>query len=129
MSEGRRPRTLAEVAEWSADWNDLSYNLADFLHEFQAMPTVTMLQPCPRLLSEVFEGGKVCDAYLAAVAATLSGQLGEPSPEWVYKPERYLHTPWFATNGAAMRACLLLESPARFRERNLFVTANALSVA
>jgi hypothetical protein len=40
-----------------------------------------------------------------------------------------LPTPWFATPGRAMRATLILESPASFRERNLLVTANALSVA
>ena len=81
------------------------------------------------LLAGLFSGGEVCDAYLAGTAATLAAQMGEPRPEWVDRPSRYRATPWFASPGADMRACLLLESPARFRERNLFVTANALSVA
>jgi hypothetical protein len=126
---GQRPRTLAEVAEWSSTWNELAYHLADFLHEFQARPAASMLQSCPRLLAPLFSGGEICDAYLAATAATLAARLGGSTPEWAVQPERYLRTPWFASPGAAMRACLLLESPARFRERNLFVTANALSVA
>jgi hypothetical protein len=125
----RRPRSLAEVAEWSSTWDEVSYNLADFLHEFAARPDASMLREQPRLLANVFERGEVCDSYLAAVAATLAPRIGEPRPPWADEPVRYLRTPWFASPGPSMRACLLLESPARFRERNLFVTANALSVA
>jgi hypothetical protein len=77
----------------------------------------------------MLSGEAVCDAYYAATAATLAGRIGERHPAWTRDPERYLTNPWFASPGPSMRACLLLESPARFRERNLFVTANALSVA
>ena len=52
-----------------------------------------------------------------------------PRPGWSTEPERYLHSPGFASPGSSICACLLLESPGPFRERNLFVTANALSVA
>jgi hypothetical protein len=40
-----------------------------------------------------------------------------------------LRTPWFAWPGPSLRATLLAESPAPFRERNLFVSANALTRA
>ena len=129
MNRNQRPGSLAEVAEWSATWDELSYHLKDFLHEFERQPALSMLETPPRLLVSTFEGGAVCDAYLAATAATLAVRIGGTTPEWATQPERYLRKPWFASPGAAMRACLLLESPARFRERNLFVTANALSVA
>jgi hypothetical protein len=129
MTSHHRPHTLVEVADWSSSWQDLSSNLVDFLHEFSARPSAEMLEGMPRLLASVFPGGNICDAYLAATAATLAARIGRERPRWVDAPERYLHTPWFASPGPAMRACLLLESPARFRERNLFVTANALSVA
>ncbi len=88
-----------------------------------------MVAETPSLLRGLFEQGDIADAYLAATAAALAAQLGEARPEWTEAPERYLRQPWFASPGASMRACLLLESPAAFRERNLFVTANALSVA
>jgi hypothetical protein len=129
MNGHRRPQTLAEVAAWSGNWEDLSHHLADFLHEFSARPASAMLQDRPRQLAGVFAGGDVCDAYLAGTAATLAARIGQPRPDWTDEPDRYLRTPWFASPGSSMRACLLLESPARFRERNLFVTANALSVA
>lgn len=125
----RRPYSLAEVAEWSNTSNEAAYNLKDFLHEFAARPSPAMLEQRPRLLAPIFEGGDIADAYLAATAATLAPRIGVHWPAWTEEPGRYLRTPWFASPGAQMRACLLLESPARFRERNLFVTANALSVA
>ena len=129
MNTLKRPQSLAETADWSDSRTAFAYNLKDFLHEFAACPSAEMLAVRPRLLKAVFDGGDICDAYLAATAASLVRQVGEPRPAWTDDPDRYLRTPWFASPGSAMRACLLLESPARFRERNLFVTANALSVA
>lgn len=125
----RRPQTIAEVAEWSKSWDEFGANLKDFLHEFTARPSPDRLIERPRLLAPLYAGGDVCDAYLAATAATLAMRIGERSPAWTRDEDRYLHEPWFASPGSSMRACLLLESPARFRERNLFVTANCLSVA
>jgi hypothetical protein len=125
----KRPQSLAEVAELSSSLNELSYHLADFLHEFESNPDLAMVTETPRLLSGLFQGGEIADAYLAATAEALAVRVGHPRPEWTEAPERYLRQPWFASPGASMRACLLLESPAAFRQRNLFVTANALSVA
>src|SRR4051812_33745176 len=119
---GQRPQSIAAVAEWSGTWDDFSFHFQDFLHEFQGRRLATMLDQRPRLLAGLFPGGEICDAYLAATAATLAAQLGEPSPGWTKETDRYLRRPWFASPGEAMRACLLLESPARFRERNLLVT-------
>ena len=73
--------------------------------------------------------GAVYDAYLAATAVSLSASIGTDAPRWTRQPERILRQPWFANPGRHMRALLLVESPAAFRERNLFVSANALSVA
>jgi hypothetical protein len=50
-------------------------------------------------------------------------------PDWVFKPGRALKRPWFASTLASLRAVLIHESPATFRARNLFVSANALSRA
>jgi len=71
----------------------------------------------------------VLDACLAAVALSLAAKLGCPAPGWTRDPERILREPWFASPGRHMRALLLVESPAAFRERNLLVSSNALSVA
>lgn len=124
-----RPCSLAEVARRAASANEFSYELADFLHEFQREPRPRMISERPELLSGRFEKGEVADAYLAATAAYLASRNAFERPLWTEEEERYLRTPWFASPGSSMRACLLLESPAAFRSRNLFVTANALSVA
>jgi hypothetical protein len=68
----------------------------------------------------------VQDAYLAAVAAHLANTLRLLSPRWVDKKSRRLRRPWFALPDAWARAWLLRDSPAAFRERNLFTDESAL---
>jgi len=124
-----RPSSLAEVAQRSGDARAFGFELQDFLHEFERRQDAAMLSESPSLLQGRVENGAVYDAYLAAVAVTLAVRIGGTSPSWTREPERILREPWFANPGRHMRALLLVESPAAFRERNLFVTANALSVA
>ena len=124
-----RPGSLAEVARRAAAGGSFEFELADFLHEFAFRGEESMLTVPPILLKDDASMGAIQDAYLAAVAASLAVRLGHPAPPWTRHPERILPLPWFASPGRHMRALLLVESPAAFRERNLFVTANALSVA
>ena len=124
-----RPDSLAQVALRATGACAFEYELADFLHEFARRGHIDMLTASPELVRDQFENGRVHDAYLAAVAVSLSATLGCPAPKWTREPERVLTEPWFASPGRHMRALLLVESPAAFRERNLFVSANALSVA
>ena len=123
-----RPDSVAEVARHSISAPSFSCELADFLHEFALRGDTSMLTGSPPLLRDRFELGAVNDAYLAAVASYLAARLGGPAPLWTRDPERILREPWFASPGRHMRALLLVESPAAFRERNLFVSANALSI-
>jgi len=125
-----RPRTLAEVAQLAAGGDSFDRCLANFLDEFYAAPTAEALSPTPGLLaSSLGELGGVQDAYLAATAEHLAGANGFPVPVWAAADERKLHRPWFASPLAALRAALLLESPAAFRSRNLFISENALTRA
>ena len=125
----RRPQSLAEVAEWSGDASAFWYHVMDFLDEIRRMGDPAMLAQEPARLARRFAQGEVQDAYLAAVAVTLARELGALPPAWARAPSRALRRPWFAHPGAALRATLLAESPAPFRERNLFVSENALSRA
>jgi hypothetical protein len=124
-----RPKTLAEVSEGSASENEFFGHLRDFLHEFQRSPSARMIVEEPGPMRERFEFGAIADCYLAAVAVELSLTLGCIRPAWTHRPERFVREPWFAGTSAKLRTCLLHESPAGFRERNLFVSENALSVA
>lgn len=69
------------------------------------------------------------DAYLAALTESLCQESGLPAPAWTQHPSYYLKRPWFAGGLESLKAILLAESPAPFRRRNLFVSANALSRA
>lgn len=125
-----RPKSLAEVAQWTADGNSFDYCLASFLDEFYSLPVGAALVDIPKLLAQQYgELGRVQDAYLAATAEELARQFNLPLPEWTLAEERKLRRPWFASPMAALRAVLILESPAGFRARNLFVSENALSRA
>lgn len=116
-----RPQSIAEVARRAGP---IEFELADFLHAFAAKRDYAMLEEEPPLLDDAVD-----NAYLAATAAYLSQQLKRTPPAWTNQPARTLQRPWFANNSPHLRAVLLVESPAAFRARNLFVSANALSVA
>lgn len=124
-----RPPTIAAVAAESASMEDFHANVRDFLHEFRLEPQRERLADEPALLREKFSDGNIADAYLAAVAVELSFDLACARPAWTRGSERTLDRPWFAARSDDLRIVLLHESPAGFRERNLFVSENALSVA
>lgn len=125
-----RPKTLAEVAQLVINGDSFDRCLANFLDEFYAAPAADALADAPALLAPAFgEPGQVQDAYLAATAEELARAHKFSAPDWVAAEARKLHRPWFASPLAALRAVLLLESPAAFRARNLFVSENVLSRA
>jgi hypothetical protein len=124
-----RPTTLAQVAVETLAGDSFDRGLANFLDRFYADPDSKALADEPPLIEGRHEMGAVMDAYLASTAEELARTHGLPMPDWVFKPGRALKRPWFASTLASLRAVLIHESPATFRARNLFVSANALSRA
>ena len=128
-----RPATLAEVALRVRAGDSFDLALREFLDEMQAPQGArdprSRISEEPPSLAEAIARGDVMDAYLAATAESLADAEGWARPAWVHEPRRALRHPWFALPWAGMRALLLLESPAAFRARNLFVSANALTRA
>jgi len=123
-----RPHSLADVAQLTAGGDSFDRCLANFLDGFYLAPQGSALAEAPVLLApSLGELGRIQDAYLAATAEELARQYDLPLPAWTASEDRQLRTPWFATPLAAVRTVLLLESPAGFRARNLFVSANALT--
>lgn len=121
--------TLYESMLFVSNPVDFDDALADFLDRFNRNPSIRMLVKEPPLLAAKLHDGGLADAYLASSAAHLCQKQGLKSPTWVNQPSRVLQSPWFAAKTPSIKAIFLQESPAAFRIRNLFVSANALSRA
>jgi hypothetical protein len=124
-----RSKTLADVAEVTRRGEPFDICLRNFLDEFREAPSFAGVEKEPIRLKGAIEQGELYDAYLAAVAESLVSEHGLAMPAWAWAEDRKLRRPWFALPWDGMRAILLVESPAAFRSRNLFVSANALSRA
>ena len=125
----RRPRSLFEVVRDSETVEDIGCNLADFLDHVNLLakqPTAAARIAASLRTEPPHTGNAVQDAYLAAVAAHLAHRQGLRAPAWTGTKDRRLEHPWFALPDAWARATLLRDSPAAFRERNLFTTEDAL---
>jgi len=128
-SAWRRPHTLREVVRGARTTEDMGLNLAEFLDHVNVLlrrrTGRARLRAALRAMPPL-TGNAVHDAYLAAVAAHLADRHRLPRPPWTEKKTRRLDRPWFALPYAWARAGLLRDSPAAFRERNLFTTECAL---
>jgi hypothetical protein len=67
-------------------------------------------------------------ALLACVVEALCSELGLPTPEWSLATPPLAH-PWFVSGVENLKAMALVESPAWFRRRNVFVLGNFLNRA
>ncbi len=122
-------KTLADSLRVVKDCDGFHYAIANFLDRFKNDPTPAMVSEEPAILREILDDCGLADAYAAAAAAHLCQLHGIPFPSWVDKKSRRMDSPWFAAKSHNLRMILLQESPAAFRVRNLFVSANALSRA
>ncbi len=59
---------------------------------------------------------------------TVCAEVSLPSPGWCCGVEA-LDSPWFVAGIENLKASALIESPVRFRKRNIFVLANFLDRA
>lgn len=111
------------------DAETFGYSLRDFLDRFREAPSFDLIAEEPALLDSRLKDGGRADAFLASTAAYLAQKHQLPAPNWASGSARALEKPWFAAKTHNLRMILLQESPAAFRIRNLFVSANALSRA
>jgi len=84
----------------------------------------------PPLLKTRFVDGETADAFGAALAEYLAQSASTPAPAWAKKPERFLSHAWFPLPHIAenprLRALIEDETPAAFREHNIFIDENSL---
>jgi hypothetical protein len=111
------------------DTETFGYSLRDFLDRFREAPSYNLIAEEPELLEPQLKDSGRADAFLASTAAYLAHKHQFPVPRWASGNSRALEKPWFAAKSHNLRMVLLQESPAAFRVRNLFVSANALARA
>jgi hypothetical protein len=129
MMAGCQKSTLRESMLMVSSSDEFDDALADFLDRFNEAPNAEMLPEVPDFFgSQLGDNGRA-NAFLASTAAPLAQKHQLPVPNWASGNSRALGNPWFAAKSPNMKAILLQESPAAFRVRNLFVSANALSRA
>jgi hypothetical protein len=115
------PLTLAATAERirEAGPEDAWIYVRDFLDDFYAAQHLTreaMIRDEPQRTGEMR-----MDAYLAALAEHFAYHYGLRTPAWVNQPDRFLDQFWFPTTCKSLQAMALVQSPAAFRRRGIFV--------
>ena len=125
MASGARPKSLREVVTEGLKHGDTDAFLREFLDEYYVEPSrearAAMLAPEPPLV----ENDKV-NAYVAAVAEHLAHRDRFPAPGWVEYERRFLRRAYFPCGLESLKATLLMESPAAFRRRMIFVGSDPL---
>jgi hypothetical protein len=123
----RRPRglvTLADVADRTNAGEDFFFCVREHL------AALTLLSPADRvaLVAErpVTVSDDVAQAYLGALAEHTCSAIGAGPPSWAIEADRFLPRMWFGTDRPGLEAWCLVESPAAFRRRGLFVTRGRL---
>jgi len=112
--------TVKIVREGEQAWRS---HLFEFVDAFRRDPSTRLVEdaPDPRLSRPVL-------ALVASTVESLCGELRVPVPWWsagVPGPEE----PWFVAATESLKASALVESPACYRRRNIFVLGNFLSRA
>lgn len=108
----------------------LWYFLGNFLDNFYRCSTsqaerYRMIKDQPLFADCVSERDR---AFIAGMAHKLCEDYHVQKPLWIFRDEFFLDEPYFSNNAQnELRLVLLRESPAQFRIRNIFTSANTLA--
>ena len=104
-------------ADGPASW---PLHLFNFVDAFRSAPKESQIQAPP------LDGlDRKLKCLLASTIETLCADLQASIPEWCYGV-RGLKEPWFVAEIESLKAMALVESPVRYRKRNIFVLGNFL---
>ncbi len=115
------PLTICRTAQRIRSGEEPWICIREFLDDFYAAEgdgerQAAMIAERPELT-----GDRHFDAYLAALAEHLAVRRGLSVPAWVHEGERFLDQWWFPTAFRSLHALALVQSPASFRRRGIFV--------
>lgn len=114
---GARPGVVATAARILAgeDWRHAIRELLDGLRDGQVLD----LEEPARVTPQV-------DAYLAAVVEHWCARRAIAPPAWVGQECRFLDVFWWPSDNEAFTAVCLVQSPAAFRRRGIFIGATTI---
>ena len=122
------PMSLADLAghiRRQADDDRLAFRLClEFLDEYRDEPSGSrahLLEASPH-----GTGSARWNAFLGALAEHLAFHDGLPVPAWAQQEDRFLQESWFLLDLPSVRPSAIAESPAAFRRRAIWITAEAL---
>ena len=119
------PDSIAEISRQAVSGvQPFDFAVREFLDCWQTMDEAAKRKA---IAAEPCRVKRLEDAYLAALAEHLAQMDRLPVPEWTGHAERFLEAPFFAGGLESLKATLIVESPAAFRRRLIFISANALS--
>lgn len=117
-SRGGPGPTVAATAERIRDGEDWRHAVRDLLDALALGGPIDPVEP-------VLIDPEV-DAYLAAVVEHVCASRAEHPPPWVLAPARFLPRFWWPNGNDAFTASCLVQSPAAFRRRGIFIGATTL---
>jgi len=121
----RNPETLASAAERVATGTPLRAAAADFLDDLRwARDTEDVAR---RIDAEPARVDGHTDAYLAALAEHVAYHADIRVPRWAVAPDRFLDHFWWPSRTKGLRARAIVEAPAAFRRRGIFIGATTLN--
>jgi len=123
-ARARSPVTLAEAAHRIGGGTTLREAVADFLDDLRFARDDD--DAADRIHEEPATRDSHTDAYLAAVAEHVATSRGLRVPPWTRHPARFLDHFWWPSATPALHARALVESPAAFRRRGIFIGRTTL---
>jgi hypothetical protein len=123
--DGVFKQSVALVAERANDGEDFLFAVRELLDELSLLindrQRERAIEDEPRPT-----GDQRYDAYLAALAEHFAVTQGLPVPAWANRPERFLDRFWFVSEVPGFRGLAIVQSPAAFRRRGVFISEGAL---
>lgn len=114
---GPRP-TVGQTAQRIAGGEDWAHAVRELLDGLLLGGPVDDAEPV-RVTARV-------DAYLAALVEHICAARGVAPPAWVLDPSRFLEVFWWPSDNPALQAICLVQSPAAFRRRGIFIGATTV---
>lgn len=115
--------TLATLARRTLEGEDFFFALREWLDDlygaFEPEERAAMIVERPPDLDD-----PRLNAFLGALAEHFAAVYGLERPAWAVEPRRFLDHIWFVSRYPAFHAGALVESPAAFRRRGIFITVD-----